>query len=269
VLARTSKPSLATPIVEGATSVSGSVSEADGTSVEVLVDSSPSGSATASGGAWTLTGLTALTAGQQVAARATAAGKAESELSAQVTVLATLTIGGTVYGLEGSGLVLQNNAGDDLSINNNGEFTFSTPLIDGSGYAVSVKAQPSDPAQTCTVNNGAGTLSGVDVTNVSVTCSTETFTVGGTVSGLEGSGLVLQNNGADDRSISGNGEFTFSTPVADGSGYSVTVKTPPSNPGQSCIVSNGAGTVDGANVTDVDVTCSSLDDLIFSDGFEG
>jgi len=81
------------------------------------------------------------------------------------------------------------------------------------------------------------------------------FTIGGTVSGLAGSGLVLRNNGGDDLAISGNGGFTFATPVPDGDMYNVTVASQPSGPAQNCTVSNGSGTVSGANVTNVQVTC--------------
>ena len=44
------------------------------------------------------------------------------------------------------------------------------------------------------------------------------YSVGGTVSGLSGT-VVLQDNGGDDLSVSGNGSFTFATPVAGGGAY--------------------------------------------------
>jgi hypothetical protein len=59
------------------------------------------------------------------------------------------------------------------------------------------------------------------------------FTVGGTVSGLTGTGFVLQNNAGDDLSISSDGTFTFSTAISDGDTFHVTVLTPPS--GQACM----------------------------------
>jgi uncharacterized repeat protein (TIGR01451 family) len=169
----------------------------------------------------------------------------------------TFTVGGTVNGLAGTGLVLQNNGGDNLLIGADGDFTFSTPLADGSGYAVSVLNQPNAPSQTCTVANASGILAGANVTNVTVTCSTATFTVGGTVNGLAGTGLVLQNNGGDNLPIGADGGFTFSTPLADGSGYAVTVLTQPSAPIQTCSVSNGNGTLAGADISDVVVTCTT------------
>ena len=81
------------------------------------------------------------------------------------------------------------------------------------------------------------------------------YTVGGTVSSLSGSGLVLQNNGGDDLSISADGTFTFATSIAYGASYSVTVKTEPT--GQTCTVDNGSGTIAYTNVTNVSVTCTT------------
>jgi DNA-binding beta-propeller fold protein YncE len=80
------------------------------------------------------------------------------------------TVGGTVSGLVGSGLVLQNNDGNDLPIAANGDFVFPEALPDGSAYVVSVLSQPVNPDQTCTVSNGSGTLAGTDVTDVFVNC---------------------------------------------------------------------------------------------------
>jgi hypothetical protein len=42
------------------------------------------------------------------------------------------------------------------------------------------------------------------------------YTIGGSTSGLAGSGLVLQNNGGDNRSITANVTYTFATPILSG-----------------------------------------------------
>lgn len=165
-------------------------------------------------------------------------------------------IGGMVSGLAGSGLVLQDNNADNLAISVNGAFTFATKVADGAGYSVSVKTQPGSPAQTCTANSSAGTVAGANVTTVTVICSTNSYSVGGTISKLAGSGLVLQNNNADDLAIAANGAFTFATPVAAGAGYNVTVKTQPGSPAQTCIPGSATGTIAAASVTGVTVTCS-------------
>jgi hypothetical protein len=92
---------------------------------------------------------------------------------------ATFAIGGTVSGLAGSGLALQNNGGDDLAVAADGAFVFATRLVAGTAYAVSVKTQPSNPAQTCTVARGDGNVAAADVADVAVTCTTITGGGGG------------------------------------------------------------------------------------------
>ena len=62
------------------------------------------------------------------------------------------------------------------------------------------------------------------------------FTIGGTVTGLTGTGLVLQDNGGDNLTISKSGPFVFPTSVTSGGAYAVTVATQPTNPAQSCAV---------------------------------
>ena len=162
----------------------------------------------------------------------------------------TFTIGGTASGLNGS-MVLQNNNSDDLNVAVNGPFTFAQIVNNNSTYSVTVLTQP--VSQTCSVSTGAGTVSGGNVANVAVVCSTNTYNVGGTISGLTGT-VVLRDNNTDDLTLAANGVFTFAAKVADGSPYSVTVLTQPT--GQSCSVASGIGTIAAANVTNPAITCA-------------
>ncbi len=184
---------------------------------------------------------------------------ANSNVTTVVVNCATnaFTIGGTVSGLAGTGLVLQNNLGDDATIAADGTFAFATPVADGGAYAVTIKTQPKGLSQTCSVADGAGSVAGKNVTNVAVTCVTDKFTVGGSVSGLTGSGLVLKNNGAGDLAIAADGTFTFTASQDDGTDFAVTVGTDPTNPEQTCLVSGGTGKIAGGNVTSVAVNCST------------
>jgi hypothetical protein len=84
----------------------------------------------------------------------------------------------------------------------------------------------------------------------------ETFSVGGTVSGLTGTGLALQNNGADTLAIAADGAFAFATELESGDSYLVTVSAQPT--GQTCTVSNGSGTVASADITDVSIVCVEI-----------
>ena len=167
-----------------------------------------------------------------------------------------LTVGGSVSGLPGSGLVLQLNGANDLAVSANGTFKFPKTLAKGSAYSVTVKASPSAPIkQTCTVGQGSGSIAGAPVNNVAVTCVTNSYAVGGTVSGLSGKGLVLQLNGANEQAIASNGKFIFTgIRLPDGSDYSVAIKTTPAR--QKCIIKpiNGAFDTDTLNI--VSVTCS-------------
>jgi len=182
----------------------------------------------------------------------------ENVINVQVSCRTTaFSVGGSVTGLAGSGLVLQNNHGDDLPVNANGTFAFATSLSDGASYEVTVAMQPSQPAQVCTVTSGTGKLSGSNVMNVQVACVTSTFTIGGTVTGLLGAGLVLQDNAGDDLAISADGIFTFHTPIASGSTFAVTVRTQPAMPSQTCTVAGGTGLVGAGNVTSVAINCTT------------
>jgi hypothetical protein len=166
----------------------------------------------------------------------------------------TYTIGGSVAGLTATGLVLRDDGGDDLTIAANAtSFRFATPIAAGGGYAVTVAAQPA--GLTCSVSHGTGTQLQANATAVQVTCSLSTVAIGGVVTGLTGSGLVLQDNGGDDLSVTGAGSFTFATAIAYGGGYAVTVLTQPA--GQTCTVTQGSGPATQA-VTSVAVACANI-----------
>ncbi|MCB1192906.1 MAG: hypothetical protein KDK90_20850 [Leptospiraceae bacterium] len=91
------------------------------------------------------------------------------------------SIGGTITGLNSDGLVLQNNGGDDLSVNSGStNFTFATKLVGASNYSVTVKIQPT--GMECSLSNGTGTAN-ADITNVNVNCI-----IVGIVTTLAGSG---------------------------------------------------------------------------------
>ncbi|HEY6484030.1 MAG TPA: hypothetical protein VIY54_10960 [Steroidobacteraceae bacterium] len=171
--------------------------------------------------------------------------------SVSIPYASTANIGGTVSGLNGT-VSLQDSGSDTLVLSGNGAFTFATALASGATYDVTVSTQPT--GQTCTVANGSGTVS-TQVSNVAVSCTTNTYGVGGGVAGLWGSGLMLTDNGGDTLPVPpGASSFAFATQIAYGSSYAVAVSTQPT--GQTCTVANGAGTVTGA-VTSVAVSCTT------------
>ena len=119
-----------------------------------------------------------------------------------------------------------------------------------------MSSQPSNPTQVCAVTKGSGTVEGQNVTDIAVSCSTPAYTIGGSLTGLTGSGLVLANNGGDDLTVPANATtFNFTTKIASGSNFNVTVKAQPTS-GGPCAVSGAAGTVGGFDVTSVVVNCT-------------
>ncbi len=79
----------------------------------------------------------------------------------------TFSVSGTVSSLTGT-LVFQNNGGDDLTITENGPFTFATELEDLDIYDITILTQPFD--QRCSVNSGR--INAADVIDIEIKCFT-------------------------------------------------------------------------------------------------
>ena len=114
------------------------------------------------------------------------------------------TIGGSVSGLSGAntvGLTLTDTttSGTQVQSYGNGSFTFPTALNSGDSWNVVVTSQPT--GQTCVVANGSGTNLAGPVTNVTVTCTTNTYTLtytagaNGTISGMTPQTVSYGGNG--------------------------------------------------------------------------
>jgi hypothetical protein len=129
------------------------------------------------------------------------------------------------------------------------------------------------PAQNCVVTNGSGTVGTANLTTVAVACSTvANYTVGGTVSGLVGSGLTLVictpvHNGpglhlpiCDDlKQVGADGTYTLATVnLADYSGSYLSISQQPSSPTQNCTISNAAISTQAANDTGFTVSCAEF-----------
>jgi hypothetical protein len=130
----------------------------------------------------------------------------------------TYTVGGTVSGLSGSGLILQNSSGTNLAVLASGAFTFPAGLRTGTAYSVSVAAQPSSPTQNCLVTNGSGTVGTANVTNVAVTCTLVPFTTLVHQPPAQGYLTLLLTNGTVMmQSVNDAGVFYNLTPDSQGS----------------------------------------------------
>lgn len=163
------------------------------------------------------------------------------------------TLGGSVKGLNpGEEVALIDGAGRSVTVSANGTFSFPVALASGSSYAVEVSTQPT--GQTCDVVGGSGTIGSLDVSNVTVSCANNFYSVGGTMTGTNGVPGIVLANGTDTLAIPPN-TTSFSMParVENGTTYNVIVQTSPL--AVKCSVANGTGKVNAANVTNISVSC--------------
>ncbi|MEQ9383817.1 MAG: Ig-like domain-containing protein [Imperialibacter sp.] len=93
--ARASCPSITGPLAVGATSVSGTSTEVDGTIIELFKDNVSIGTTTVASGAWTKSGLTALTQGAVITATATVPSSAGTQKSTSIANCDSETVGST------------------------------------------------------------------------------------------------------------------------------------------------------------------------------
>lgn len=160
-------------------------------------------------------------------------------------------VGGSVSGLSGElGIIL--NDGETLSLTANGSFFFNTTLADSTPIDIRIVQQPQ--GQRCEMT-ATGTINGADYTSLEINCSdfsAPLFSIGGVVSGLDGT-LILLNNDSDQLTISENGAYRFTDELASQQNYAVTISSTPE--GQTCFLSNGTGAVSSTAVTNVDVEC--------------
>jgi len=167
----------------------------------------------------------------------------------------TFNIGGRVTGLNpNTQVTLTNNMGDRFVVRANGDGKFAFNVAKESSYLVSVAVQPDNQVCSQVANYKQSNVT-ADVTNIAFICSTQWFTVGGTLTGLESNNqITINNNGSESQTLYKDGSFTFQTPpVALGGSYDVSIETPMFL--QGCEVTNGTGTGVNANVNMVAVSC--------------
>lgn len=145
-----------------------------------------------------------------------------------------------------------------------------TPLV--TGTITTCSSNPSLPSglvlanETCAISGTptayqsatayditASNTIGSSKATINITISAAAYSIGGTLTGLTSTGLVLQNNAGNDLTVSsGASTFTFSAAIASGANYAVTVLTQPT--GLYCSITNGTGTAN-ANVTSIALAC--------------
>jgi hypothetical protein len=160
------------------------------------------------------------------------------------------------------------NSVSPLNYNNScGTNTGTVQIVSASGGQICLVASSGgSPAASATFNftdakdssgNETDTASGITITCSPATPPPPTlYTVGGTVSQLPaGASVTISDTvNGDNVIVNATGPFTLAAQLGNGTAYQVTASTASPN---TCTVSNGSGTINGANVTNVAVACSS------------
>lgn len=183
---------------------------------------------------------------------------------------AEFTVKGTITGIVYEGAVLSTN-GMDLAITppatpgGTVSFAFPNKLEYGDVYNVQFTKTPNNQSRcgtpTNVIPNYTDTAGRLAEINITLQCAVDEYTVGGTVTGLTGSGLTVANgstgnNGAIALPTTPTTEpipYTLPVAVPYGTSYSVAVITQPA--GQVCTVANATGEMRAANVSNVNITC--------------
>ncbi|PHV29665.1 hypothetical protein CSQ93_00535 [Janthinobacterium sp. BJB426] len=166
---------------------------------------------------------------------------------------ASYEVSGTISGLNNEGLILVN-GGDPLPVPaGKTAFTFAKRIDYGTDYNITVQTQPAH--MTCSISGGSGSAGHYINISAAVSCFQNTYTLGGTVSGLTVDGLVLINGSATTTVAKDATTFTMGS-VAYGDTYGVSVSVQPK--GLQCVVQPGTekGTMGEANVTTVKIVCN-------------
>ncbi|MFN8296929.1 MAG: Ig-like domain-containing protein [Chitinophagales bacterium] len=191
-------PAVTSPICNGATSVSGTSTEADGTTITVFKGGVSQGTTTVASGAWTKTGLT-LSTGDVITAQAAASCKSISAVSGSVTVSGC---GPTVTNVSSSTVDGTYKAGDVITIT----VTFSA--------AVTVTGTPRIQLETGTTDQYATYSSGSGTTTLSFTYTVQAGDVSTDLDYLSTSALGL--NGGTIIATSGGAAALLTLPTVGG-----------------------------------------------------
>lgn len=166
-----------------------------------------------------------------------------------------LALSGSVKGLIKNGLVLTNGSKTLNVAANATSFTFPDLISTDDEFNVVIT---NPPGTKCSIVNGKGKANSYNTTTLAVTCIPDPYKLGGSITGLTSSGLVLIN-GNDQLSVApGTTSFVFPATVGDGQTYGVTVLTQPSTPvAQTCTVNSASGTgvMGSADVLNLQVNC--------------
>jgi hypothetical protein len=168
----------------------------------------------------------------------------------------------TLSGVTKTGLTISNRGGTPVAVEPSSLYVFPDLVPVDSDYDITIVTKPSN-TDSCTVTNGKGNTGAYSPSNIYISCVVTTYTLGGTVSGLTGEGLQV-NNGAQSITIpKGATTFSMTTPtttlpklgeVPEGKPYGLTILKQPT--GATCTIANPNGIMPAGPVNNIVITCA-------------
>ncbi|MBJ7311565.1 hypothetical protein ACFOLJ_11855 [Rugamonas sp. CCM 8940] len=170
-----------------------------------------------------------------------------------------MVLGGRIVGLTQPGLILKNGSWEAKPNAGDATFQFAELIGDDKQFDIVFGQQPNN--SKCTIINSKNKANTYTVSQAVVSCITDSYALGGSVTGLDaGDGSLVLTNGKESVAVAApataGAAVKFSLPmVMVGAPYGVTVLTKPQG-AKNCIVSNGNGIMATAAIDNVTVVCS-------------
>jgi hypothetical protein len=168
-----------------------------------------------------------------------------------------------VSGVNKAGMTMKLNDFPEQEVTASGVQYFKNLLPVDSSYNITIKGRPGNVAQDCVLAHGSGKISTTSPQDITLTCVISTFELGGKITGLTSSGLVLIN-GSDQTAISPTSadrsnilNFTMSGKVAAELPYGVLIYKQPANDNCALVGSTGNGTMPAGAVTSIEIRCTA------------
>ncbi|HEY7906936.1 MAG TPA: hypothetical protein VIC53_08450 [Wenzhouxiangella sp.] len=143
-----------------------------------------------------------------------------------------------------------------IEVQDNGVTSIATDLVADDAYVLEIAGQPAMGFEQCVFDDpdaASGTITDASV-SVAMTCGmSPTYTVGGTVTGLDQGTLTLTNNAGETIQLTADGSFEFAkTDYLSSRGYQIWAEAT----NHLCSIDKGFGQIETSNITDVAITCA-------------
>jgi hypothetical protein len=168
----------------------------------------------------------------------------------------------TLSGVTKTGLTISNRGGTPVAVEPGTLYVFPDLVPVDSDYDVAIVTKPAN-TDSCIVVNGKGNTGAYSPSNIYISCVVTTYTLGGTVSGLNGDNLTVNNGAQSVKIAKGATTFSMTTPttalpklgeVPEGKPYGLTILQQPSS--GTCTIANPNGIMPAGPVNNIVISCT-------------